>query len=80
MIAWISKNVTWIFSGVGVLIIGLIISLFARHKHQQNKSIKQKQVSGDNSANVQVGGDVRAPVNVDHTGGDKKENSISEED
>ncbi|MFC1716535.1 hypothetical protein ACFL6S_22905 [Candidatus Poribacteria bacterium] len=71
MVDWIAEHIKWVFSGVGVAIIAAIISLFLGQQHTKN--LKQKQTSGDNSANIQVGGDVRAPVNVEHVEGDKIE-------
>ena len=52
---WILENKEWIFSGIGVFIIGLIITLFTRKR--KSKSIKMKQKSGSNSTNTQIGGD-----------------------
>jgi plastocyanin domain-containing protein len=55
LMEWILDNKEWIFSGIGVFIIGLIIAFFSRKK--KNKSIKMKQKSGSNSTNTQIGGD-----------------------
>ena len=52
---WIIANKEWIFSGIGVFIIGIVISLV--RKKQKKKSIKMKQKSGSNSKNIQIGGD-----------------------
>ncbi len=71
MVDWIGKNVTWIFSGVGVAIIGAILSLL--FKRRRTESSKQEQTSGDNSTNVQVGGDVTGNVSVENIQGDKVE-------
>lgn len=49
IIDWISKNYEWIFSGIGVLLVSL---LFVKKGNSQN------QKSGDNSTNIQVGGDL----------------------
>ena len=52
---WIIENKEWVFSGIGVFIIGLIISVFT--KNGKRKSTKMKQKSGANSTNIQIGGD-----------------------
>jgi hypothetical protein len=55
MIDWINQNKEWFFSGLGVTIITIVAGwLFNSSK---NKSIKQIQSSGNNSSNIQVGGD-----------------------
>ena len=52
---WIIENKEWVFSGIGVFVLGLIISLIARKG--KNKSMKMNQKSGSNSKNIQIGGD-----------------------
>jgi predicted tellurium resistance membrane protein TerC len=52
---WIIANKEWIFSGIGVFIIGVVISLL--RKNQKKKTVKMKQKSGSNSNNIQIGGD-----------------------
>ncbi len=52
---WIWNNKEWVFSGIGVFIIGLIITLFIK---KNSKKITQKQKSGNNSTNFQIGGNV----------------------
>jgi LPXTG-motif cell wall-anchored protein len=52
---WISNNYTWVFSGVGILVLGGIIALF---KRKRSGGTTQKQRSGNNSTNVQAGGNV----------------------
>jgi hypothetical protein len=54
---WIIQNKEWIFSGIGVFIISLIITLIIKKK-SINKKLKQEQKSGDNSINFQVAGDI----------------------
>ena len=54
---WILVNKEWIFSGVGVFIIGLIVNYFNRKK--SSNAIIQKQKSGSKSTNIQIGGDVK---------------------
>jgi plastocyanin domain-containing protein len=50
---WIIKNKDWIFSGIGVFILGLIINWF-----RKGKSNSQTQKSGSNSTNFQSGRDI----------------------
>jgi hypothetical protein len=45
----------WIFSGIGVFFVGLIITIFTKKK--KNKSQKMNQKSGSKSTNIQIGGD-----------------------
>lgn len=52
---WILENKEWIFSGVGVFAIGIIISIFRK----KNKSPNMVQKSGKNSTNYQSGGDMK---------------------
>jgi hypothetical protein len=52
---WILANKEWIFSGIGVLIVGLLINVFKEKKDL--KATKMKQKSGSNSSNIQIGGD-----------------------
>ena len=54
ILAWVGSNKEWLFSGIGVLIISTVITLFIRHR----KSSKQIQKSGSNSVNIQVGGNL----------------------
>lgn len=49
---WIIANKEWVFSGIGVFAISLIIGITLRHKHVQ------KQRSGANSRNLQSGRDI----------------------
>jgi hypothetical protein len=52
---WISSNYTWVFSGAGIFLLGGMIALF---KKKGSNGIKQKQRSGNNSTNIQAGGNV----------------------
>ncbi|HBE76476.1 MAG TPA: hypothetical protein DDW65_01650 [Firmicutes bacterium] len=47
--SWVLNNKEWIFSGIGVFIISLIIGLIVKQKN----NIKQSQSSGDNCTNIQ---------------------------
>lgn len=49
---WITQNKEWIFSGIGVFIIGLIFAVYKKQKFKKNK-----QKSGANSTNIQIGRD-----------------------
>jgi len=51
IIDWFNSNKEWIFSGIGVGIISIIVTLF--FKRSQSK--KQIQKSGNNSVNIQIG-------------------------
>ena len=50
---WLLTNKEWIFSGIGVSIIGVLISLFFSRKKPS-----QSQKSGDHSENYQAGGNI----------------------
>ena len=51
---WILENKQWLFSGVAIAIpIAIISWLFS------SRANKQIQKSGDNSTNIQVGGDFK---------------------
>ncbi|UTW03916.1 hypothetical protein KDX31_02465 [Amphritea atlantica] len=52
---WINNNYTWVFSGAGIFVLGGIIALF---KRKVSSGITQKQRSGNNSTNIQAGGNV----------------------
>ena len=53
---WLIENKEWIFSGVGVFVLGLVVTyLVSRPK---TGSQTQKQKSGSNSKNYQAGGDI----------------------
>lgn len=58
---WIIDNKEWIFSGIGVFIISLIIGLFMK----RDSSSKQNQESGDNSTNYQSGKDININIRND---------------
>jgi hypothetical protein len=51
---WIIDNKDWIFSGVGIFIIPLVIGIFVK----KQSSSKQIQKSGSKSTNYQAGGDI----------------------
>lgn len=51
---WIIDNKEWLFSGAGIFIITIVISIFTSKK----RSVKQAQKSGSNSKNYQAAGDI----------------------
>jgi hypothetical protein len=55
---WLIENKEWVFSGIGVFIIGGIIAIFKKSK--KKKTLQMKQRSGSNSKNIQIGGDFNA--------------------
>ena len=55
---WISQNKEWIFSGIGVLVIGTIVSLIWRSKRHAPQG-DQIVTHGDQSPG-KVGGDYKA--------------------
>lgn len=52
MINWIVSNIPWIFSGIGVFIIGLFI-------YKNGKQKKNRQVIKKNSTGIQAGRDIK---------------------
>lgn len=62
LMEWLAKNKEWIFSGIGVFIVGLIWSFCKSRTHtKQSQSVK-------NSSNViQVGGNVIIEKSNDRT-------------
>lgn len=52
LIAYIITNKEWIFSGVGILILGWIINLLFS-KRKDNSKITLNQKSGSKSINIQ---------------------------
>lgn len=61
MVEWIIENKEWLFSGIAIAIPLAIFSWFIT----SSKS-KQVQKSGDNSTNIQVGGDFKIGDNKDY--------------
>jgi hypothetical protein len=54
---WLLANKEWFFSGIGVFGLTILFSLF--NKRKKERTIKQKQYSGADSVNIQVGGDFK---------------------
>jgi hypothetical protein len=55
---WLVENKEWFFSGFGVFVLTLVITLFV--KNRGKKVGKMKQKSGSNSTNIQIGGDYKS--------------------
>ena len=53
IIDFFKNNYEWIFGGIGVAGIAGLVKIF--WKKPSDVSIRQKQKSGDNSSNIQVG-------------------------
>lgn len=51
---YIFENKEWIFSGIGVFLMTMLITLFRRRK-SDGRIVKQVQKSGDSSVSVQIG-------------------------
>jgi len=51
MFNWIAENKEWVFSGLGVAIITIVVSFLVRSHNQSNS---QRQSSGDHSTNIQM--------------------------
>lgn len=56
MIQYIITNKEWIFSGIGVAAISWFL---IRNKSSKTTNKNMRQKGGDNSTNIQVGGDVK---------------------
>lgn len=54
---WINENKEWIFSGIGAVVIGVVIRAILERK--KSKRLTQNQKSGRNSTNIQAGGDIK---------------------
>lgn len=61
---WIVANKEWIFSGVGVFAVGLVITYFVKRARDAN--ITQNQTSGTNSNNYQSAGDLNVNIGDDN--------------
>jgi hypothetical protein len=53
IINFINEEKEWIFSGIGVFVLGLFI-----YGKSSKSSVKQKQKIGNNSTGIQANGDV----------------------
>lgn len=52
---WIIENKEWIFSGIGVSAILVFGGIIFKKKRIDDSNIQQKQKSGKNSINIQIG-------------------------
>jgi predicted tellurium resistance membrane protein TerC len=63
---WLIKNKEWVFSGIGVAVLAWIGGwLFLRSKSETARKQKQIQRSGDNSINIQAGGNIHWGDKID---------------
>ena len=54
IVGWLSENREWVFSGVGVSVISLVLG-FWFGRASVRSSFKQEQRGGDHSTNTQIG-------------------------
>jgi hypothetical protein len=58
----LNENKEWLFSGLGITILGLLVWIIRTvfHRRHEQKATEQKliQVAGDYGVNTQVGGNV----------------------
>ena len=57
MLDFIHNNYQWIFSGIGVLIVSILINLVFKGK-KKRKKLNQMIISGNNSNNIQTFGNI----------------------
>lgn len=62
ILEWISTNKDWIFDGVGVAVLIFLANMFFKKKNET--SIKQTQISGNNSVNNQSAGSITSNVTI----------------
>jgi len=60
---YLYKNKEWIFSGIGVAMLTMLIAIF--RKRITSSKVIQKQRSGDNSVNTQIGRDLNSNKSQD---------------
>ena len=70
---WLTNNKEWFFSGVGVFILGLIITFFSwlfrkKQKSENNTNVSMKQKGGKNSKNYQSNGDMTINLTAKNDG------------
>jgi len=53
---WFLENREWIFSGIGVFILSLLLGILIKNKY--TNKIVQKQKSGKDSTNIQAARDI----------------------
>lgn len=64
LVTWVNDNKEWLFSGVGAVVAGWVVRLFAKNK---STSSTQTIRSGDNSINITAGRDVNIGANINGT-------------
>jgi hypothetical protein len=65
MFDWILQNKEWLFSGLGLVVIGWFITWLIN----RNKKTGQLQKSGKNSTNIQAGNDIN--IKIEGSGDDR---------
>lgn len=71
MLEYIDNNKQWIFSGIGVLAISLILTFLIWWFRRRRQNVaSQRQKSGGHSVNVQTHGDVTidGPIQTGNSG------------
>ena len=58
-VAWVIDNKQWLFSGIGVTVVALILSFILK---KRSASSNQNIRSGDSSINTQAGRDVNVEM------------------
>jgi hypothetical protein len=60
MVDWFWKTKEWVFSGIGVFVLGGVVWMVRRLLARSTPpSVKQTQRSGDDSTNIQAGRDIK---------------------
>ena len=67
----ISENYEWIFSGIGVFVLGLVVS-FIKIKKGKQTGRSMNQVSRDNCVNIQIGSSTNKSTEKQHHGSSTK--------
>ena len=62
---WLAINKEWIFSGIGVFIIGTIFSIVFKKISSQRSNPQQNITAGTKSNNIQTHGNVTLHVGKD---------------
>ena len=50
---WLTENLYWIFDGVGVFLLGFLVTFIFKNKKRTNDKIRISQSSGKKSINIQ---------------------------
>src|SRR5690242_20699 len=62
IINWLDKNKTWVFSGIGVAVVGASVAFVRWLPGRHAARREQIQLSGADSRNVQVGGNINVSI------------------